>query len=650
MLAAALAIILSAVPSAADGSGSSRSIIATAKSMDSGKTISKGMQEIANAANSSGETENAYPVAARELAVVNFKPTWGKKSQNVQKMKKYIRKAHQKGVKILVFPELCVTGYAKADNAEDSEYKMILKNGEYQNGATARKISALSSKYRMWIIYGAPEKIKGDRKHAYNSAFVCNPDGSVTTYRKVSPVEGKWCRAGNQPLIIDTGRYGKLGLSICHDTYCVPELARYYAAMGCSLLINPTAAEGGEDFDWWYRNRLESEASRNGMTVLSANLLGVDGSWKQYGFPGGSVIMQASEKGATYFAGAKTHLNRETNMATILQNKEGMLTNTMPMTVHSSNISQKQSFHAALYAKFYQRMADRQKSGKPLSYYSQGKKKLKIALGSICQGERSDRAKNKMLQEIKKAGNQKVEMLIFPELALDGQGESMKGETVRKFCQLAKKHKMYIIFGMRETKGEKLYNSAVVISPSGKSSAYHKIYLDDEERTWATAGNKTMAINTKWGKAGILIGEDGENCLEQERYYGAMGCTFIIHLTNTKKNTWHTLRRVGTFAERDRLAVITCSTQKSQSMILTNDEDTYSGNNYDAKTRSYYYFNGTGPKYVENGKLITAKANLNECGFGVSSFHPKLFARLYRELSQNKASHSRNSLAANMSH
>ena len=636
ILVVMLAVILGAVPMTAYGADHSKNITAATKTTGLDATVARGIQVSKEAGSLAGGEQTVYPVAARELAVVNFKPAWGKKSQNVQKMKKYIYKAYQKGVKILVFPELCVTGYVKADDIGDKEYKMIVRNAEFQNGITAKKISALSLKYQMWVIYGAPEKIRGDRKHAYNSAFVCDPDGKVKAYQKVSPVEGKWCKEGKSPLMIDTKKYGKFGLSICHDTYCVPELARYYAAKGCSMLINPTAAEGTGDFDWWYRSRLESGASRDGMTVLSANLVGEDGSWKQYRFPGGSVILQASDKGAVYYAGVKKGLNRETDKATVIQNREGMFTNTVPMAVRAGSISRKHSFRAELYAKLYQKMADRQTSGKTLSYYSQGKKKPKIALGLIRQGERVGVAKKKMLQDIKKAGKQKVEIIVFPELALDGTGESLKGGTVKGFCRLANKYKMYIIFGMREAKGGKYYNSAVVISPAGKVSAYHKIHLDDSEEKWATAGDRTLAISTKWGKAGILIGEDGEDCMEQERYYGAMGCTFIIHLTNTKKNTWYTLRRIGSFVERDRLAAITCSTQKSQSMIITNYGETYNGNRYDARTGSYFNFNGTGPKSKGDGSLVTAKVDLNECGFGVDSFRPGLFASLYRELSRKE--------------
>ena len=36
----------------------------------------------------------------------------------------------------------------------------------------------------------------------------------MTTYQKITPVEGSWCTSGDTPVIIDAGEYGKLGISI----------------------------------------------------------------------------------------------------------------------------------------------------------------------------------------------------------------------------------------------------------------------------------------------------------------------------------------------------------------------------------------------------------------------------------------------------
>ena len=73
---------------------------------------------------------------------------------------------------------------------------------------SASHFAKIADEDDMWIIYGATETIekdgKVDTKHAYNSAFVCSPDGEVTTYQKITPVEGSWCTSGETPVIIDS--------------------------------------------------------------------------------------------------------------------------------------------------------------------------------------------------------------------------------------------------------------------------------------------------------------------------------------------------------------------------------------------------------------------------------------------------------------
>ena len=107
-----------------------------------------------------------------------------------------------------------------------------LKVQKQRIGATASHFAKIADEDDMWIIYGATETIekdgKVDTKHAYNSAFVCSPDGEVTTYQKITPVEGSWCTSGETPVIIDAGEYGKLGISILLYTYSTPELEKYY--------------------------------------------------------------------------------------------------------------------------------------------------------------------------------------------------------------------------------------------------------------------------------------------------------------------------------------------------------------------------------------------------------------------------------------
>lgn len=571
----------------------------------------------------SGTAYGSYLASPQELAVVNFEPVWGEPSENLKQMLAYIGEAHEKGVKFLVFPELCLTGYASTSNPGSKAYKMFLNYAETAKGKTARSIAALSALYRMWIIYGAPEKVRGDKNHAYNAVFICGPEGNVQTYRKLSPEEGSWCKPGGRPLILETERYGKIGISLGRDTSVMPELARYYAAKGCTMLAIPTAEAGeGTAFNKRCRNALESMASREGLTILQANLLGDSGLQGQYDFPGGSAILQASDKGAVYFAGIKNGLNKRTKSAVLLQNKEGILANTISVAMRPSSILTKNSYQASLYESFYQKMADRKKSGRSQASQQKGAGTLQIALAPIEAEADSQKAREGMISLIEKAAREDADMVLFPELAFSGNGESMKGKTVESIAQLAKEHGMYIIFGMKEIDNGRYYNTAVAASPTGAVQSYRKIHLDKEEEVWAQPGKKPLILQTKWGDMGILIGEDGENYTELGRFYGAMGCSSVIHLTNTDKGAWYLQQRVGSFAQRDGLAVFTCSGEKRQAMAITDCGRRGGG----------IQLNGTGSQYTGLDQLIMANVDLNGCGFRQGAFNPRFCLRLYQEL------------------
>ena len=155
--------------------------------------------------------------------------------------------------------------------------------------------------------------------------------------------------------------WGLAGLSICYDTYANPEIERYYAAQGAGILINPTATsrsyrdidgdgvKDGKGWEWYYRNRLESIASRDGLAIASADLVGADGYADKDGkqpcdFPGGSVIVRGS---ADYSAGQNAD-------GTLVVGTEGALSNTKDLRVsYPSTTRVANGFHPDYYAKWY---------------------------------------------------------------------------------------------------------------------------------------------------------------------------------------------------------------------------------------------------------------------------------------------------------
>ena len=210
------------------------------------------------------------------VSAVNFTPTFGDKEANYTAMAGYIEEAAQAGTNILVFPEMALTGYAWCAEEGAANGQAVVDIAEAADGEYALKLAGLAKDNEMYIVFGTAEPVEDDSGHAYNSAFVCTPEGDVEVYRKIAPVEGPWCLAGEKPLIVETP-WGAMGLSICKDTYAYPELARYYMAKGCVYLVNPTARTGTAD-GWaeLYENSLENLADQDKMIVISADLCGAD--------------------------------------------------------------------------------------------------------------------------------------------------------------------------------------------------------------------------------------------------------------------------------------------------------------------------------------------------------------------------------------
>ena len=55
------------------------------------------------------------------LAVVDFQPIWGDVDSNVAAMGDYVAQAAEQGVGLILFPEMCVTGYVYSEDETDED-------------------------------------------------------------------------------------------------------------------------------------------------------------------------------------------------------------------------------------------------------------------------------------------------------------------------------------------------------------------------------------------------------------------------------------------------------------------------------------------------------------------------------------------------
>lgn len=237
------------------------------------------------------------------LTTVTFHAKWGDKQANLNRILGNIEIAAQQGSKLVIFPEMALTGY---DDESDKPFhdKMQYKEAETIPGPSTDTIEQAAKKFGVYVVMGMPERDSEDDETLYNSLAIFSPEGLVGSYRKIHlpDPEPNWATRGEKPFILQT-LWGPIGCSICYDNYVFPELRRYYAAMGCRLSINSTALAHCHGI-YLGSTTLEAGVIQDGIYIASSNLGGVD---LYNNFWGGASVIGPGQKTwePYYYAGKR---------------------------------------------------------------------------------------------------------------------------------------------------------------------------------------------------------------------------------------------------------------------------------------------------------------------------------------------------------
>jgi predicted amidohydrolase len=132
---------------------------------------------------------------------------------------------------------------------------------------------------------------------------------------------------------------------------------------------------------------------------------------------------------------------------------------------------------------------------------------------SNCQGNLA-----RSLALAQQASDEGANLIVLPELANTGyaflgRSEAFDlaenvpfGPSVQAWMEFARKQQVYLVAGLAEREGVKLYDTAVLVGPDGFIGKYRKAHLWNQEKLWFTPGDVGFPVfDTPIGRIGLMI-------------------------------------------------------------------------------------------------------------------------------------------------
>jgi predicted amidohydrolase len=220
----------------------------------------------------------------------------GAPEENVKRTLFLVKKALRSGAKLVVLPELFVTGF---------DYECIRELPQRRTEDCLRELRALAHDSGTVIVAGSvtmKERGKTSREKIFNTCHVIGSGGRTkAAYRKMHMFslmdEDLHLSAGASPAIART-KFGRIAPCICFDIR-FPEVARHATMLGAQILAVP-AEFPHPRLDYW-RTLLKARAIENQFFVIAANRVGRDPTGRFFGHsmvisPTGKILAEADEQ------------------------------------------------------------------------------------------------------------------------------------------------------------------------------------------------------------------------------------------------------------------------------------------------------------------------------------------------------------------
>jgi predicted amidohydrolase len=168
------------------------------------------------------------------VASVQFESAPGDKKANFRKIEAFLERAARQNVRLIVFPECCITGYWFMRHLTAEALAQMAE--PIFEGPSSRRLVELAKRFNMTIGAGLVEA--GPDDEYYNSYVVAMPDGGTQRHRKLHAFEHPSIRSGSEYTVFDIPDGFRVGVLICYDCNII-ENVRLTALRGAEILLAP---------------------------------------------------------------------------------------------------------------------------------------------------------------------------------------------------------------------------------------------------------------------------------------------------------------------------------------------------------------------------------------------------------------------------
>lgn len=176
---------------------------------------------------------------ALRAAAVQFNHRPGDKAYNFGRIRAFAAEARAQNVDLLVFPEMCITGYWHVRKLSRAEIEALAE--PVPDGESTQALLALAAGTGMTIGAGLIEQDAGGA--LYNTYVVAMPDGGVARHRKLHCFISEHMASGSAYTVFDIPQGARVGVLICYDNN-IGENVRITALMGADILLAPHQTGG----------------------------------------------------------------------------------------------------------------------------------------------------------------------------------------------------------------------------------------------------------------------------------------------------------------------------------------------------------------------------------------------------------------------